>query len=518
MTELEKKYGLTSNDIEYLKELGFDIDYIEQQLLWFEKGFPHIKITAPARIDNNGIKRLEEAEKQKYAQIFEQEKENFRIKKFVPASGAASRMFKFLFEFIENPEEKFNSEVEKFISNIEKFAFFNDLNNAFKKDKQVDIREFLKQNKGNKQAYKEITEYLLLSKGLNYGDLPKALIKFHKYPQETRTAFEEHFVEAKLYAKTKNTLNLHFTIPPQHKQKFNDLKEKLVKKYKQDDISQINVNFSEQDFRTNTIAVDLNNQVFRTSDGKPLMRPAGHGALLKNLNNLDADIVFIKNIDNVTTDKLKPAETYYKKILAGMLIEIRNKIFDYLNKLLQDRMQDFSEIFQFLENQLSIKINFDYKKLSKEEQKQFLMKKLNRPVRVCGMVKNEGQPGGGPFFVDNGDGTESLQIVELAQIDTSKPEMKKIVDASTHFNPVDIVCYLKDYKGNKFDLSKFVDHQAGIITQKSKYGKPLKALELPGLWNGAMSDWNTVFVEIPSQVFNPVKTVNDLLNKGHLDE
>ena len=434
------------------------------------------------------------------------------VVKFVPASGAASRMFKNLFEFLgadyDVPETKFE---KTFFEQIEKFAFYDDLNAACEKAFEKNIPALMAEG-----DYKAVVAALLEAAGLNYGALPKGLLKFHRYEDGSRTPLEEHLVEGALYAANKNgKVNVHFTVSPEHRRLFEalvaDKAAVYAKKYGVD----YNVTFSEQKPSTDTIAADMDNQPFR-DNGKLLFRPGGHGALIENLNDLDADIIFIKNIDNVVPDKLKGDTVLYKKLIAGVLVALQQKAFAYLELLDSGRYthEQVLEILQFLQKKLFCK-NPETKNLEDAELVLYLKEKLNRPMRVCGMVKNVGEPGGGPFLAYNNDGTISLQILESSQIDMDDPEKKEMFEKGTHFNPVDLVCAVRDYKGHKFDLVNFVDKATGFISYKSKNGKDLKALELPGLWNGAMSDWNTVFVEVSLSTFNPVKTVNDLLREQH---
>ena len=328
---------------------------------------------------------------------------------------------------------------------------------------------------------------------------------------------EEHLVEGPLYAGGKNgQVNVHFTVSPEHRPLFEALVAKVAPKYEDKFGVKYSINFSEQKASTDTVAANPDNTPFRGKDGKILFRPGGHGALIENLNDLDADIIFIKNIDNVVPDRLKAETVEYKKLIAGVLVSKQKKAFEYLEILDSGKYThtQLEEIIRFLRDELSCR-NPELKDLEDAELAIYLKKKLNRPMRVCGMVKNVGEPGGGPFLAYNQDGTISLQILESSQIDTNNSDYLKMFQNGTHFNPVDLVCAVKDYKGNKFDLTKYVDPQTGFISSKSKDGKELKALELPGLWNGAMSDWNTIFVEVPLGTFNPVKTVNDLLREQH---
>lgn len=366
------------------------------------------------------------------------------------------------------------------------------------------------------RQYKAIVSNLLEAAGLNYGALPKGLLKFHRYADGVRTPLEEHLVEGALYAAGKSgEANVHFTVSTEHRQLFQQLVDAKVAEYEAKYGIRYHVSFSEQKPSTDTVAADMENKPFRDK-GKLLFRPGGHGALIENLNDLDADVVFIKNIDNVVPDRLKGDTVTYKKLLAGVLVTLQAKAFDYLRLLdgghySHDQLE---EIIRFVQRDLRCR-RADLKQLEDADLVIYLRKKLNRPMRVCGMVKNVGEPGGGPFLAYNPDGTVSLQILESSQIDMKDPEKKAMFEQGTHFNPVDLVCAVRDYKGNKFNLLNYVDKATGFISYKSKGGKELKALELPGLWNGSMSDWNTVFVEVPLSTFNPVKTVNDLLREQH---
>ena len=353
-------------------------------------------------------------------------------------------------------------------------------------------------------------------KGLNYGQLPKGLLLFHAYADGARTPMEEHLVEAALYAASNDEANVHFTVSHEHLPLFRKKVEDCIAKYEAKYDIKINVSFSEQKPSTDTIAVNTDNTPFRNDDGSLLFRPGGHGALIENLNDIDADVVFIKNIDNVVPDRLKGDTVLYKNVLAGVLVENQKRAFEYLELLDSGNYnhKDLEEIIRFVQRDLCCR-RADIKELEDAELVSYLRSKLNRPMRVCGVVKNVGEPGGGPFLAYNQDGTVSLQILESSQIDKSNPEYVKMFTEGTHFNPVDLVCAIRDYKGNHFHLPDYVDHNTGFISSKSKGGRELKALELPGLWNGAMSDWNTIFVEVPLDTFNPVKTVNDLLRPQH---
>ena len=503
---------LNAKDLELLAAKGISEKQIEEQLACFVKGFPFLEITASASVER-GIMVIPQEKQAPYMDAWDAYlAKNKKILKFVPASGAASRMFKNLFEFLgadyDVPETKFE---KTFFEQIEKFAFYNDLNAACEKAFEKNIPALMAEG-----DYKAVVAALLEAAGLNYGALPKGLLKFHRYEDGSRTPLEEHLVEGALYAANKNgKVNVHFTVSPEHRRLFENLVADKAAVYAKKYGVDYNVTFSEQKPCTDTIAADMNNQPFR-DNGKLLFRPGGHGALIENLNDLDADIIFIKNIDNVVPDKLKGDTVLYKKLIAGVLVALQQKAFAYLELLDSGRYthEQVLEILQFLQKKLFCK-NPETKNLEDAELVLYLKEKLNRPIRVCGMVKNVGEPGGGPFLAYNSDGTISLQILESSQIDMDDPEKKEMFEKGTHFNPVDLVCAVRDYKGHKFDLVNFVDKATGFISYKSKNGKELKALELPGLWNGAMSDWNTVFVEVSLSTFNPVKTVNDLLREQH---
>jgi hypothetical protein len=409
-------------------------------------------------------------------------------------------------------DKTFNS-IFYFFQHIQKFPFYDKLYNELW-SVGYKMEELLENN-----DYLPIIDCFLNSDCLNYGFLPKGLIYFHKYGDISRTALEEHLVEGSQYARDiHGNVNIHLTVSPEHRAGFNELVERVKTFYENHYEVTLHITFSEQKPCTDTVAVDIQNEPFRDADGTLLFRPGGHGALIENLGDLDADIIFIKNIDNVAPDHLKPQTIRYKKALAGLLISYRNLIFDYLRRLTEntDITDDFiAEVLDFTTDELCVVPPANFETKSKEKTVEYLIDVLNRPTRVCGMVKNQGEPGGGPFWAENANGTVSLQVVESSQIDLKDARMKAIFDQATHFNPVDLVCSTKDYNGNKFNLHGYRDPETGFISVKSKDGKQLKALELPGLWNGAMSRWNTIFVEVPLATFSPVKTVNDLLRNEH---
>jgi len=514
----------SKKDLSLIKKRGMDKAKIEAQLNHFETGFPKVKLVSPATIED-GIMRIENEEINVFRDHYINRPKKLSVIKFVPASGAATRMFQKLYDFINNYHEteedylrfmkdKSPEGMFKFFENIEDFAFYVDLRAALQR-KDLDIERLLEKNN-----FKEILNTLLNANGLNYGKKPKGLLRFHKYQDYSRTAFEEHWTEALHYAKNyKGTAQLHLTISEEHKKlfarKLKKSKDAFEKRYE----GKLKVTFSYQKASTDTIAVDMENKPFKNVDDSFLFRPGGHGALIENLNELKADIVFIKNIDNVVPDRLKETTYTYKEALAGILIKYQKQMFDYMteldNKKLELSSDKLTEILDFVVKQLGIKTPNSLQVDDIGKLRAYLLEKLNRPIRVCGMVINEGEPGGGPFRLRNADNSSSLHIVESSQIDHEDKEQAKIFAASTHFNPVDLVCGIKDYKGKKFDLTQYVDSEMGFISQKSHNGMPLKAMELPGLWNGAMADWNTIFVEVPTVTFNPVKTIFDLLRVEH---
>ena len=504
---------VTESDKLRLDEKGISLEQFQKQLDSFKKGFPYLELSAAASVEK-GILIVPVTKEQTYLESWDNyKKSSKKIVKFVPASGAASRMFKDLFEFLEASYTIPTTNFEKtFFDGISSFAFYEDLDSVCLNNEGKSIKELLAESN-----YKAIVENLLNTDGLNYGSLPKGLLKFHRYDTYSRTPVEEHLKEGYLYARNdKGEINIHFTVSPEHRSLF----EKLINEKKplmEKGLSVVyNISFSEQKTSTDTIAADANNEPFR-DNGEIVFRPGGHGALIENLNDLDADIVFVKNIDNTVPDKYKETETKYKNILAGVLVEVQKKVFEYLKRLDSGKYthDELLEILGFLQNTLNVK-NPDTKLLEDAELVLYLKRKLDRPCRVCGMVRNVGEPGGGPFLAVNSDKTISPQILESSQIDMSDSVKKNMFQKGTHFNPVDIVCGVKDYRGYHFNLKDYVDYNTGFISIKSKNGKELKALELPGLWNGAMSDWNTIFVEVPIETFNPVKTINDLLRGRHL--
>ena len=500
----------TEKDLVQLAERNITENQVLQEVAQLKRGTKYVQLMRSATI-GDGILHLNAQQVAGLTKAYDEDKEFYQFTKFVPASGAASRMFKDLFSFIENGmETKFT---DAFFAHIHYFAFFSDLNQAVTRIYGSDIDAMLQQ--GRKV---DIVKSLLLDDGLAYGKLPKALLKFHHYADFDRLALEEHLVEAAKYAaNAEGEAKLHFTVSPEHEAPFREAVNRLKDSYEKKYGVHYNISFSCQKPSTDTVAIDAQGELFREADGKLLFRPGGHGALIENLNDLGEEIVFIKNIDNIVPESKATTTIQYKKVLAGHLLRLQQQTFEYLSLLEEGDLTDkeLDDIIRFAKTDLMMDIPAFVKGYSNIEKIDYLYDKLNRPMRVCGMVKNEGEPGGGPFWVKNDDDEISLQIIESSQIDHSNEQQEAIFRASTHFNPVDLVCGCWNYKGEAFQLTDYVDVNTGFISNKSKDGRELKALELPGLWNGAMADWITVFVEVPIETFNPVKTVNDLLKPMH---
>jgi len=515
---------LTTKDIEQIMARGSTPEAITAQIEMFRKGFPYARLLRPCTL-GDGIHALRENDIHRLVEVYSREALEGRAMKFVPASGAASRMLKALlsvhshytgseaYRFSPDPGSADPDVVSctRFIKDIRKFAFFEDLERAMAGD-GLDVDSLLSNG-----LYKDIITYALTEKGLGLSDTPKGLIKFHRYPVLSRTAFEEHLAEGVAYLRDgRGRVRIHFTVSPEHEDAFRDHLGKAKGAHEKDGVS-FDVQFSVQKPFTDTIAVDMENRPFRDARGNLVFRPGGHGALLENLTELKGDIVFIKNIDNVVPDRLKDEVYTYKKALGGYLVELQNQIFSYLGRILSgdDDEKMLDEAIAFASAKLCAGPPERSRRMSRREKGNFLTSYLNRPLRVCGMVKNEGEPGGGPFWVEHEGGRASLQIVESSQVDMRVQEQQRIWKSSTHFNPVDLVCGVRGVEGKSFDLRRFTDPDTGFISTKSKDGRELKALELPGLWNGAMANWITVFVEVPITTFAPVKTIADLLRKEH---
>ncbi len=505
---------LNEQDLSQIQAMGITEEMVENQICRFQIGFPYLKLRSAATIGNGILKLTDKQEHEAIKLWNDYRKAGGSIAKFVPASGAASRMFKNLYAFVKSSEGVEQNEfIATFFSQIENFPFFDELNSCCKGIYKADIKQLMASGR-----HRDVLKALLDANGMNYGNLPKGLLLFHKiHGQSIHTPVEEHLEECAQYASMANReAHIHFTISPEHKTLFEHLFTQKKEHYEEVWGVNYDITTSTQDLSTNTIAVNPDNIPYRDSEGKLFFRPAGHGALLKNLNALDANVVFIKNIDNVVPSKYRSVTIKYKKVLAGQLVKIKRQINEYLTKLeAQDYdAKDLSAMLAFLQSELCT-YSDNVPATDTEALVEYLKLKFNRPIRVCGVVKNEGEPGGGPYLAYNKDGSYSPQILESAQIDAADPAAVDMMKSCTHFNPVDLVCDIKDYKGNKFNLADFVDPDTGLISSKSVGGQEVKALELPGLWNGSMSDWNTVFVEVPIDTFNPVKTVNDLLRKQH---
>ncbi len=481
----------TKQDLDQIASHGLSLRQVEQQIDNFRKGFPYLNIISSATV-GNGIRAIDESQADKLRAEYRAVAREVKIEKFVPASGAATRMFKDLFAYVGSGE--MNPTVEKVGANLDKFAFAEALSKVVPEG--ATLPEIIA---------------AIIGEGLEYGAKPKGLVLFHNYPIGARTAFEEHLVEGAMYASCDGVVNIHFTVSPEHMEGFRTLFESVREYYERRYDVRYNISMSVQKGSTDTIAVNPDCTPFRDDNGRLLFRPAGHGALIENLNDIDADIIFIKTIDNVAPDARKGDTIKYKEILAGMLVTTQQQLFRYV-KGLEEGSVALGEVLEFVEKELCVRLPESVKGLPEEELREVLMGVLNRPLRVCGMVRNEGEPGGGPFWAEGADGVVSLQIAESSQI---SPEQKHLMAEATHFNPVDIVCATKNYKGEKYDFRKYVDASTGFISSKSSAGRNLLAQELPGLWNGAMASWNTLFVEVPISTFSPIKVVTDLLRPEH---
>ncbi len=508
-----------------MESLGISEEQVNAYIQIFRKPLFFARLHRPCTL-GDGIQQISSDELEHYIQLHEEAAQEGRFIRFVPASGAASRMFRRLFEiYSQNPPppiEEIREQAGKgdqramdFLccwEGIRRMAFFDDLK-AMVDGKDLLLEKLLEQNR-----WQEILKYLLTEQGLDYGALPKGLLKFHRYPSGNRTALEEHLVEAVHTVRDrKGICRVHFTVSPEHEEAFRQCLEKIRSRYEEQFQCLLEVTFSLQKHSTDTIAVDLENRPFREKDGRLLFRPGGHGALLSNLADIQGDLIYLKNIDNILPDRLREPTIIWKKVLGGLLVEIQKSVNGYVRQLTEGSKDIglFEKAMDFAKNRLLIFEPEAFRQWTVEKKRDFLLNRLNRPLRVCGMVRNEGEPGGGPFWVEGKDGNLSLQIVESAEVGFQSPEQRAIWASATHFNPVDLVCAVKDFQGNPFHLKDYVNPEAVFISQKSKDGRDLKSLELPGLWNGAMAGWITLFVEVPIATFNPVKTINDLLKSEH---
>ena len=508
------------NDISQIREKGITPEKVQEQIEIFKRGNEAVNIIEAATV-RNGILQLSEEEKQRLIALYDSKREGLDILNFIPASGAATRMFKSLYKFVQdyNPQEEDvddyverqnDPKLESFFARMKDLPFYDEVQNQIHHyhPKFDELTE-------NKQQL-ILVRTMLEEEGLNLGEQPKGLVPFHKYDESSATSFEEHLREAVDYAASKDKVRIHFTVSEEHREKFEAEARRIRTDLEKETGVTYHISYSYQDPKTDTLAVTRENEPFRDENGNMFFRPGGHGALINNLNQQDADLIFIKNIDNVVIPKNRQTLAENKKILAGKLLELQEKTFGYLKKLEAEvSEEELSEMGEFLQKKLNSGLDIKFEELQKGEKTGTLKKLLDRPIRICGMVRNEGEPGGGPFWVEHKNGEISLQIVESAQIDHNNYQQSKISQEATHFNPVDVICAFKDYKGEKFDLLKYVDEDTFFIANKTKDGKDLKALELPGLWNGAMARWISIFVEVPVETFNPVKTVADLLKSSH---
>lgn len=507
----------TEADLQQIASLGLTEDAVVKQIENFRKGFPKTILIDAATVGNGSILKLDDDAINKYSNFYTKASKGKKILKFVPASGAATRMFKDLYAFtatyfgIDYKIEKEYPTVKDFIESIRKFAFFDDLEKCMQRS-HADFSDYMERG-----DFSTVINFLLKDQYMGYGSLPKGLLKFHSYGHTQRTPLEEHIVEGAEYARMSDgSVNIHFTVSPEHKALFRKKVAQVKTFYETAFNVKLHITFSEQKHYTDIIAVNEQNDPIRDEEGKLVFRPGGHGALIENLNEQRADLIFVKNIDNVVPDWMKHTTIIYKKVLAGLLLDLQQQAFNHLRTLDKGATDaQLKTIEKFAQQDLHLMLPDNYCSMSVDEKTSLLHNLLNRPMRVCGMVKNQGEPGGGPFITQNTRGVRSLQIVETAQINRKDSEQEAILTGSTHFNPVDLVCATKNYRGRYFDLRQYVDPETGFISKKTKGATTLKSQELPGLWNGAMANWTTLFVEVPLATFNPVKTVNDLLRKEH---
>jgi hypothetical protein len=503
---------LSASDIEHIRARGTTEEKVLRQIELCRLGAVTVTLDRPATV-GDGIIRVADEDRESLVTLHDEAARAGRVLKFVPASGAATRMFKEWHGVFNRGGFAGGEELETFLTRLPRYAFYGDLGEALSAAGR-DLGDLVARGRGL-----EILDFILNEKGLHYAWKPKALLKFHRYEKEARTALEEHLVEAALYAKDGSGLcRIHFTVSEEHLEPVKELLGRVTGLYEKRFGARFEVGLSIQSESTDTIAVDLENRPFRDRDGRLLFRPGGHGALLYNLDGIDGDIVFIKNIDNIVPDHLKSATVLHKKILGGFLVGLQRELFRHLRELFEREAGEsaMGAAARFAADRLNCPMPPGMEGRPLDERRQILIGLLNRPLRVCGMVKNEGEPGGGPFWAVSKNGARSLQIVEEVQVDKSRTDQAAVWASSTHFNPVDLVCGIRDFRGQKFDLERFVDGEQVFISTKSHEGCDIKALELPGLWNGSMAFWHTVFVEVPIETFNPVKTIDDLLRPTHL--
>ncbi|MGA9638353.1 DUF4301 family protein [Flavobacterium sp.] len=512
--------GFSVADLEQITENGISLENIKKQLGYLKNGIAKTNLVAPATL-GNGIINFSEGDFHTHALFFDANKSNLKLLKFVPASGAATRMFKFLNAFLNDfdiENETINAYINRnkatdlavFIVGMDKFPFFEEV---YTKLKEIHTN-FNSLSRDYKNYY--FIKTLLSPDYFDFANKPKGILPFHVYWNTIATPIEEHLYECGYYSSVNGVSSLHFTVSEVHLPQFESILNSVKHLVEKETQTNVAVDYSFQKKSTDTIAVDLENNPFRNENGTLVFRPGGHGALIENLNTLDADIIFLKNIDNVILHNNENI-ALYKKALAGVLVALQHRIFDYLNQIENGQLNESQilEIIHFIKEKLNREMESNFDSFTLVNKIKSIKNILNRPVRVCGMVKNEGEPGGGPFWVRNEKNEVSLQIVESNQVDSSQPKQAKILQEATHFNPVDLVCGVKNYKNEKFDLTQFVDHNSGFVVDKNVGGIAIKGLELPGLWNGGMAHWLTIFVQVPLLTFNPVKTVNDLLKPAH---
>lgn len=502
-----KKNIFSLKDIRQIKSLGISPADVEKQLAAYRHGANYLKLNRPCAV-KDGVVSFAPVQRKKLIELYESEAVRAKIIKFVPASGAASRMFTDWFSVSERGGFGSLESDRKFFRDLKKFPFFSEIS------ENKTGAEFLE-----KKDIPGLLKFILADVGLNFGNLPKALIPFHRYPEgKLRNALEEHLAEADGYiAGADGVSHLHFTISAEHEQDITKCLNEIIAKYDAISPKKYDVTLSVQSVSTNTIAVDENNHPLRNAKGEIIFRPGGHGTLLNNLNSLDADFIFVRNIDNIVPESRLEKHLPFRKMLGGMALKIQKETFAFLHKLEAGESGTFEldEIIKYCSQTLNIIFPQSFTRQTKKKKIQTVLSLLNRPLRVCGVVKNDGEPGGGPFWVEEKDGTQTLQIVEGGHVDKTNPEQSAFWSQAQYFNPVDMVCCIKNYRGEKFILDNYVNKKAYLITTKNEKGIKFKALEAPGLWNGGMAYWNTVFVEMPLKVFNPVKTVYDLLRSEH---
>jgi hypothetical protein len=506
-------------DLGDLASRGISPEAARAQLGLYASPPPPARLVRPCA-PGDGIRRLSEEEARGYAFRYDELAGSLAIAKFVPASGAASRMFRALLAALGDASLRTRTDFEaraasgdadakavlEFLDGLRDFAFYDDLAAALGRD-EIDLAAAARSD------VPAVLRALLEDEGLGYASLPKGLLAFHREAGHVRTAFEEHLIEAAAYAKGRGgACHLHFTVSPEHESRFRGLLGDVKERYERHLGVRYEVEFSHQKPSTDTIAVDAEGKPFRTKQGRLLFRPAGHGALIENLGDVDAELLFVKNIDNVAVDALLPATVLWKKTLAGVLLELREEVFSHRRAVEADGGHAVDSAIRFVEERFGASAPPGADAKSRAA---FAILALDRPLRACGMVSSDTNPGGGPFWVEGRDGRASAQVVETSQVDRKDAGQKAILESARHFNPVDLVCITRDWKGRRIELSRFIDHEAVFVAEKSQDGRPLRSLERPGLWNGAMAGWNTVFVEVPAETFNPVKTVNDLLLPAH---